>query len=129
MPPRLAGAVILMLVFLALPSAAVAAPELVGVGSFDEPVYVTAPPREYHRLFVVERAGRVRLVKDGKVVSNPFLDISADVDLRGEGGHGGLHSIAFPRNYKARAASTPSIRTASGFGWLSYGARGDAGPR
>ena len=39
------------------PAGAAAAPQLVPVGSFDNPMYVTAPPGDRSRLFVVERAG------------------------------------------------------------------------
>ena len=68
------------------------------MGSFSSPLYVTAPPKDYHRLFVVERAGRVRLLKDWTTLTEPFLDISADVDAAVEGG---LILIAFPSNYTA----------------------------
>jgi glucose/arabinose dehydrogenase len=72
---------------------------LVPVGNFTRPLYVAAPPRDYHRLYVVERDGAIRLVKNGKTLSKPFLDISADVDPAGEGG---LISVAFPSNYKTQ---------------------------
>jgi glucose/arabinose dehydrogenase len=57
---------------------------------------VTGAPGDKHRLYVVERAGRVRLIKDGTLASTPFLDISASVDGSGAGG---LLSIAFPPDY------------------------------
>jgi len=95
--PVLAG--VILLVLSALPSAALAAPELVPVGTFTSPLYVTAPPGDYHRLFVVEQAGRVQLLKDGVALSEPFLDMSADVETRYDAG---LLSIAFPRDYRAR---------------------------
>ncbi|HLM27173.1 MAG TPA: PQQ-dependent sugar dehydrogenase [Thermoleophilaceae bacterium] len=82
----------------AVPSGALASPRLVSVGNFSEPIYVTAPPEDSHRLFVVERAGRVRLLKGGTALSEPFLDISADVEI---GGEGGLISVAFPPDYAA----------------------------
>jgi glucose/arabinose dehydrogenase len=78
------------------PSSAVATPALESVGTFASPVYVTAPPGDTHRLFVVERAGRIRVVKDGTVLSTPFLDISSSVQVSGGGG---LLSIAFAPNY------------------------------
>src|SRR5204863_8936086 len=49
-----------------------------------------------HLLFVVERAGRVRVVRDGAVLAQPFLDISSLVATDGERG---LLSIAFPPRY------------------------------
>jgi glucose/arabinose dehydrogenase len=78
------------------PGAAWGQPRLTSVGTFQSPVYVTAPPGDSHRLMVVERTGRVRLVKDGRVAPTPFLDISSSVDPAGAGG---LLSIAFPPNY------------------------------
>src|SRR5262245_42004467 len=63
---------------------------------FDAPIYVTAPLHEDHLLFVVERAGVIRVVRDGTVLPQPFLDISALVNQAGEGG---LLSVAFPPRY------------------------------
>jgi glucose/arabinose dehydrogenase len=72
--------VLLGLVGLALaPASAHAAVTLVQVGTFDHPVYVTAPPNDTHRLFVVEQPGRIREVIDGVVQPTPFLDISGEV--------------------------------------------------
>src|ERR671936_631951 len=39
---------------------------LVRVGTFDSPVYVTSPPGDSHRLFVVEQTGRIRVLVNGK---------------------------------------------------------------
>src|SRR4051812_3497056 len=68
------------------------------VASFSEPVYVTAPPADTHRLFVVEQAGRIRVVKDGHKLATPFLDISSQVQ---SGGERGLLSMAFAPDYKS----------------------------
>ena len=91
---RVALAVIALALCLlgSVPAAAQAAPRLKQIGSF-LPVFVTAAAGDRHRLYVVERAGRVRLVKDGSTLSTPFLDISARVNSTGAGG---LLSIAFP---------------------------------
>ncbi|HEX8856941.1 MAG TPA: PQQ-dependent sugar dehydrogenase [Thermoleophilaceae bacterium] len=69
---------------------------LVRVGNFDQPVYVTSPPGDTSRLFVVEQAGRIRVVRNGRKLSQPFLDIRSQVDCCGERG---LLSMAFPLNY------------------------------
>jgi hypothetical protein len=73
-----------------------AAPHLSPVGTFSSPVYVTAPPADPHRVFVVERAGRVMEVLDGTKLATPFLDISA---LVRSGGEQGLLSMAFAPDY------------------------------
>jgi glucose/arabinose dehydrogenase len=66
------------------------------IGTFSSPVYVTAPPADKHRLFVVEQAGRIRVVKDGHKLGAPFLDISSQVQ---SGGERGLLSMAFAPDY------------------------------
>jgi hypothetical protein len=78
------------------PAGAAAAPQLVPVGSFDTPMYVTTPPGDGSRLFVVERAGTVRVVKDGVEQPGAFLDLTGQVGLDGERG---LLSIAFAPDY------------------------------
>ena len=72
------------------------AAKLTSVGTFSSPVYVTAPPGDTSRLFVVEQAGRIRLIKDGVVQGTPFLDISGLVTA---GGERGLLSMAFAPDY------------------------------
>ena len=52
------------------------------VGDFDQPDYVTEPPGSAD-LYVVERQGTVRIVRDGQVVSTPALDITDQVDSDG----------------------------------------------
>ncbi len=70
-------------------------PRLDLVGRFDSPVYVTAPPGD-DRLFVVEQPGRVKVVRDGRTLPAPFLDIARDVR---SGGEQGLLSVAFAPDY------------------------------
>ena len=66
------------------------------VGRFAGPTYVTAPPGDRRRLFVVERAGTIRVLVDGRRRSRPFLDIRGSVRT---GGERGLLSMAFARDY------------------------------
>jgi glucose/arabinose dehydrogenase len=65
------------------------------LGRFDQPTYVTAP-RGDRRRFVVEREGRIRVVRRGHVLGRPFLDISDRVTT---GGESGLLSMAFAPDY------------------------------
>ena len=70
---------------------------LTKVGSFNDPVYVTGAPGDTRRVFVVERGGRVRVIRGGKVLSRAFLDIRSKV--MDDGGESGLLSIAFAPDY------------------------------
>jgi glucose/arabinose dehydrogenase len=69
---------------------------LVKVGTFAAPVYVAAPRTEPNRIYVVEQAGRIVVVENGKVRATPFLDITPQVL---SGGEQGLLSVAFHPNY------------------------------
>jgi len=66
------------------------------IGTFDRPVYVTAPPGDRRRLFVVEQGGTVRVVRGGRKVRRPFLNISGRIS---SGGERGLLSMAFAPDY------------------------------
>src|SRR4051794_21766990 len=59
-------------------------------------MYVTSPPGDSHRLFIVTRPGVIRVAFDGVLQATPFLDISSDVYTSGEGG---LASMAFDPGY------------------------------
>ncbi len=91
----------LALVGCALPAAASAGGRgevrLAPVARFDQPLYVAAAPGDARRLYVVEQGGRVRIIRGGRVVSRPFLDLSREVTA---GGEQGLLSIAFPRDHQ-----------------------------
>jgi glucose/arabinose dehydrogenase len=78
------------------PAQAAAGVRLVRVGNFDQPVYVTAPPGDRHRVFVVERTGRIRVIRDGRKLATPFLDVRNQVS---SGGERGLLSMAFAPDY------------------------------
>ena len=95
----LAGAVVVGLRALA-PAPAEAAPALAQIGDFNRPVYVVAPPRDVHQVFVVERGGTVRLLVDGTLRTRPFLDIRNLVQTGdGREDERGLLSIAFAPDY------------------------------
>jgi glucose/arabinose dehydrogenase len=69
------------------------------IGNFDSPVYVAATPAFPKLLFVVEQGGRVEVLRNGRRLRHPFLDISGMVSFEGERG---LLSIAFPPDYARR---------------------------
>src|SRR3954469_17018925 len=94
-PRRLACVLALALLAPPAPGAS-AAVHLTPIATFDQPVYVTAPPGDVHRLFVVEQGGQIMEVRDGQKLATPFLDISSDVR---SGGEQGLLSVAFAPDY------------------------------
>ena len=55
---------------------------------FASPLYLTAVPDGSGRLFVVERAGRIRILtpSTGAIAATPFLDVSAETTTDGERG-------------------------------------------
>src|SRR5437870_137937 len=71
--------------------------QLVASG-LSSPVYLSAPPGDTERLFIVEQAGRIRIVPHGQQqpLATPFLDISNRVL---SGGEEGLLSVAFHPGY------------------------------
>ena len=77
------------------PSGAASAPAITLepiVDGLDNPVDVAWRPTEPGSQFVVEQTGRIRIVRDGKLLKRPFLDIS---DLVTAGGEQGLLGLAF----------------------------------
>jgi glucose/arabinose dehydrogenase len=60
------------------------------------PVYVISPPAD-PRLFVIEQPGLVRIVRAGRLLPEPFLDIR---DRVRSGGEQGLLSVAFHPRYR-----------------------------
>ena len=67
------------------------------VSGLEAPVHVAAAPGEDGRLYVVEQAGRIRVVENGKLRPEPFLDIR---DRVVSGGEQGLLSVAFDPGYE-----------------------------
>jgi glucose/arabinose dehydrogenase len=84
-------------------------------GNFNFPVYVTHAGDGSGRLFIVERAGVVRILENGNVRPTPFLDIRARVNSACF--ECGLLSIAFAPDYAE-----------SGEFYVSYSAKEDVAP-
>jgi glucose/arabinose dehydrogenase len=62
------------------------------IGGLSSPVHLTHAGDRSGRLFVVEQRGRIRIIKDGALLPEPFLDITGRVSCCGERG---LLSAAF----------------------------------
>jgi glucose/arabinose dehydrogenase len=65
---------------------------------FTLPVAIVQDPTSRGVQFVVEQAGRIRVVRDGQVLPADFLDIRGSV---GSGGERGLLGLAFAPDYAA----------------------------
>jgi glucose/arabinose dehydrogenase len=82
-----------------LPAAAAQAAALVplapGSSWESSPIAAASPPGDQQRVFIVERAGGVRIVDQGELLPTPFLTVP-NVDTNGERG---LLSIAFAPDY------------------------------
>ena len=81
-------------------------PEPVSIASYGllHPVQITQHPVQLThagdgsgRLFVLEKEGRIRIVRDGVLVETPFLDISQRITAKGT--EQGLQNVAFPPSY------------------------------
>lgn len=60
------------------------------------PLYVTAPPADSARIFIVLQSGQIRVLRNDTLLPTPFLDIGTSIAY---GGERGLLSMAFHRNY------------------------------
>jgi glucose/arabinose dehydrogenase len=74
------------------------------------PLYLTTPPGD-PRLFIVEKGGRIKVVKNGQVLGDPFLDISS---LVSSGSEQGLLSMAFHPSYSSNGRFFVSYTDVSG---------------
>ncbi len=63
----------------------------------EQPLLVTAPPGD-ERLFVVEKTGKIKVIVDGVVLAEPFLDLTAQVDS--DGAELGLLGLAFHPEFR-----------------------------
>lgn len=63
----------------------------------DSPVGLVYPNDGSGRLFVVEQSGRIRVVQNGQLLPEPFLDLT---DRVVSGGERGLLAVAFHPNYR-----------------------------
>jgi hypothetical protein len=97
-PVLKAGCLAALMVF------AIAAPaeatQLVKVGGFAQPTYVTAPPGDTSRLFVTQQAGKIMVMVNGHTQATPFLDLTSKVKPPGSTEQG-LLSMAFAPDYAA----------------------------
>ena len=88
-------------------------PESVSISAIglSRPVFLTHAGDGSGRLFVLEKEGRIRIVKNGALLAAPFLDISQKVSHTGEIG---LLGLAFPSSYAERGRFYTTYITTDG---------------
>jgi glucose/arabinose dehydrogenase len=74
-------------------------PRLVRVGHFDFPIYIAGTKADPHAIYVLERAGRIWIIRNGHRQPHPFLDISKNIRLAPKSEQG-LLSMAFAPDYR-----------------------------
>jgi glucose/arabinose dehydrogenase len=62
----------------------------------NKPVYATHAPNDFDRIFIVEQAGRIKILSGGTLLETPFLEIIKKVR---SGGEQGLLGLAFHPSY------------------------------
>jgi Glucose / Sorbosone dehydrogenase len=71
---------------------------LVRVGHFDFPTYIASTPADPQAIYVLERSGRVFIVRNGHRIRRPFLDLHSDIRLA-PNSEQGLLGLAFAPDY------------------------------
>ncbi len=75
------------------------------------PLLVTAPPGDPNRIFIVDKGGRIRIVKNGSLLPQPFLDLAGKVST---GGEQGLLGLAFHPGYSGNGRFIVNYTDTSG---------------
>jgi len=68
------------------------------VGGLALPLAIANAGDGSRRIFVAEQGGRIEIIRDGRIVATPFLDIGAEITT---GGERGLLGLAFHPGYPA----------------------------
>ncbi|HCR72258.1 MAG TPA: hypothetical protein DIW23_12495, partial [Anaerolineae bacterium] len=69
------------------------------VNGLSNPVFITHAGDNSNRLFILERSGKIRIVKNGTLLTTPFLDIQSIV--KSTSGEQGLLGLAFHPSYES----------------------------
>ena len=68
---------------------------------FSSPIFLTQPPGDFDRLFIVQQAGQIRIRTGGVTLGTNFLNIAGSII---SGGEQGLLGLAFHPNYASNGA-------------------------
>ncbi len=108
----LAMAIMLALAIMTVSAGATALTTVRIASGLNRPVYLTYPPGDSTRLFVVEQqTGRIRIIRNNSVLARPFLDIGSLISVSSERG---LLSMAFHPDFPDSAYFYVNYTNASG---------------
>lgn len=79
---------------------------------FSKPLYLVEPPDGSGRLFVVEQAGKIRILQGGGILPEPFIDLSAVITSAGN--EQGLLGLAFHPKYRENGRLFVAYTAANG---------------
>ncbi len=85
-------------------------------GGFEQPLYITSAGDGSGRLFVAEKTGALKVVRDGEVRAEPFLDLSGRVSTNSERG---LLGVAFTPDFAQSGVAYVSYTDSNGTSVLS----------
>lgn len=88
------------------------------VSGFRNPVALADPGDGTGRLFVVEKAGTIRLIRDGRIVQQPFLDVTARVESAAS--ERGLLGLAFHPEFPDRNEFVVAYTAREPLGRVTY---------
>lgn len=91
----------------------------------NEPVYLTHADDDSGRVFIVERAGRIKIGRNGRVFATPFLDITDRVNAEGQ--EQGLLGLAFDPAFRSNGRFYVNYTSASGATTISRFTVADSG--
>ena len=86
-----------------------------------DPVFITNAGDNSDRLFIVQQTGQIRILKNGSLLSPPFLNISGLVsNFTGVNGEQGLLGLAFDPNYATNGIFYITYTTNTGNSTFPY---------
>jgi glucose/arabinose dehydrogenase len=77
----------------------------------ESPLFLTSPPGDLNRQFIVEKTGKIRIIRNEALVPTPFLDISTRVS---SGSEQGLLGLAFHPQYAGNGLFVVNYTNTSG---------------
>ncbi|WP_246048568.1 PQQ-dependent sugar dehydrogenase [Leptospira sarikeiensis] len=85
------------------------------VTGLNSPLFLVSPAGDTSRIFILEQGGKIRLFKNGSLLTSPFLDLGASgEDLISFSGERGLLGLALHPNYNS-----------NGRFWVNYTRKSD----